>query len=164
MPEKSGARESLTRERLSAKRSHRGENPRRESRRTAVERVANTRGFQALSGCSKEYSKVPGARDGGAQLHARETWSPGVILDYYPLSPITYRALACCNFLVSHDTDLKSEQLFPGLFYFSHASPSPFLSLSLSLAFFFLPFTIACRFRALLTDADQFHRGASWRV
>jgi len=89
--------------------------------------VANTLGFRALSGCSKGYSKVPGGCNDCTRLKLRS-----VILDYYPLSPITYRARVCCNFLVSHDTDPECEEFILLLFHrFS-------LSLSLSLSPSFL--------------------------
>lgn len=89
----------------------------------------------AVRRCSKGHSKVPGTMQ---RLHAREKLrAPGAILDYYPLSPITYpRGAFCCNFLVSHDTDPEREQLF--------------LPLSLSLCLLlFRPFVIVPVSRAL---------------
>jgi len=89
------------------------------------------------------------------RLYARETSSPGAILDYYPLSPISYHVRVCCNFLVSHDTDPEREEFFSPSFFW------PLILLFLS--FFFTLYNRFRRFRAFLMDADQFHR-ISWRV
>lgn len=88
------------------KRSYRDKNPQqveRERKRAGEEGGKHSRISSAVRLLERVLESSGGCNDcTRVKLGAR------AILDYYPLSPITYRA--CCNFLVSHDTDLEREK------------------------------------------------------